>query len=216
MTAKSAFYDYLMPELAGITTPMLDQHLVMVAREFCSETLVVRADAAALDLVSSQAAYTLAAVADLDPVKVLRLTVSDAYLWGEDDIETDDKKYRVANTPPKYGRDDPPFAFDADMAAVTLITDEVPTADATGALVMRLVWKPTLAAATLPAVLLNQYVEAIRFGVLGRLMVMAKKPWSAPDQGVMYASKFTAAKAFAATQAQHGFTRKPLRVRKWG
>lgn len=38
MKDLSAFYDYLLPELPGCITALLDQHLRMVAREWCDHT----------------------------------------------------------------------------------------------------------------------------------------------------------------------------------
>jgi len=62
----------------------------------------------------------------------------------------------------------------------------------------------------------TQYSEAMRFGTLSRLMLMAKKPWTDRGLATEYASEYRQQLNFAAYQGQVGNTRQQLRVKKWG
>ena len=213
MKELSAFYDLVMPELPGITTAMVDLQLVQVARDFCERTSAWRADFDTADLVAGRAEY------DLDPsepqsetVRVLRLTVSDELLWDQNWRQLD----RDNETAPKYANEDPPFKVSDDRVSLALIDDEIPTADAADALLVHGAMKPKQGATALPDLFLATYSEALRTGVLTRLMRMAKKPWSDQSLAVAYQADYDRYLNLAATQAQRGNTRAPLRTRLWG
>lgn len=209
MAAFSDFYDYLMPELPGIATAMLDVHIRDVAREFCQDTAVWRETPAGINTVANQAAYSIAS-SDYDTVRVTRVVLASVLLF--------DDQWHI-ETPgdiPKYQRTDLPFTLSADLNTITLIDDEKPTAAVTAGLVVTLAVKPTFAATTLPDFLKTEHMESIRKGVLSRLMIMAKKPWTDRELAMKYQTDFNSAKAFAAYNAQVGNTKQRIHVRKWG
>jgi hypothetical protein len=209
MSALSDYYDLLLPELPGCLPSMVDLHLRDVAREFCEKTSIWREDLTAIDLAAEQAAYVVATPDLSAMVRVLSVTVADVLLWKDRPVgECDDES--------KYRPDEPPFTLSADLTTLTLATDEVPTASLVGGLVITAALKPTAVAATLPDFLLSQWSEAIRAGVLSRLMVMGKKPWTDRELAGFYASTWNSQLNKAAYQGQVGNTRKQLRVRKWG
>jgi hypothetical protein len=208
----ASFYDHLLPELPGCTTAMLDLHLLLWAREFCTTGHVWRADFDAVDLVADQPTYDLdASETQSEAVKVIRLTVDDILLY--DELWSDDSQ---ADTGPKYPAGHPPFTLSDTMLEITLLEDEIPTAAVTGGLEVYGSMRPKATATSLPDFFLQEHVEAMRMGVLSRLMRMAKKPWSNPALAQEYASQYQSLLQFAATNAQRGNTRAPLRVRKWG
>lgn len=211
MKTLASFYDLLMPELPGITTAMVDLHLVLFAREFCQASNAWRAEFDPVDLVAAQAVYDIdAPESQSEAVRVYRLTVNDVVLfdslWNEDSQTTE----------PKYSADVPPFTMSDTMRELTLLTDEIPTAAVTDGLVVFGSMRPKTTATVLPDFFLDEHAEAMRMGMLSRLMVMNKKPWSAPAQAMDYRSKYQSLLQFAATNAQRGNTRAPLRTRKWG
>jgi hypothetical protein len=212
MSTPAAFHDQLLTELPGCSTAMANRHLVDVAREFCAGTSVWRAAFTPIDLVAGQAAYTLATgQAQSEVVRLTSLALGADLLW----LDRDPDENSTA-TEPQYEPQDSPFTLDAGLTTITLTADEVPTASLAAGLVIQGVLKPTMAATELPDFLLTQYSEAMRFGVLSRLMLMAKKPWQDRALGAAYAGEYQRAKNFAAYQSQVGNTRKILRVRKWG
>lgn len=209
MSALSDYYDLLLPELPGCLPSMVDLQLREVAREFCEKTSIWREDLTAIDLVAGQAAYAVASPSVSAMVRVVSLTVADVLLWK-------DRQVKEGDDEPKYNPSEPPFTLSADLTTLTLATDEVPTASLVGGLVITAALKPTAAAANLPDFLRSQWSDAIRAGVLSRLMVMGRKPWTDRELAGIYASTWNTQLNKAANQGQVGNTRKQLRVRKWG
>ncbi len=211
MKVLASFYDLLLPELPGCTTGLLDLHLVLWAREFCRTSHVWRSDFDAVDLVAEQATYDLdASESQSEAVKVIRLTANDVVLYDElwsDHSQTDAPKYTVGH---------PPFTLSDTMLEITLLTDEIPTAAVVGGLEVYGSMRPKTTATSLPDFFLTEHAEVLRMGVLSRLMRMVKKPWSDAGQAQQYASQYQSLLQFAATNAQRGNTRAPLRTRKWG
>lgn len=211
MKALSLFYDLVMPELPGVTVALVDHHLVRVAREFCRASRVLRGPFDPISAFAAQASYDLSPE-DLqtEVVQVHKLTVSDVVLY--DDSWFQDS----AGDQPKYGRYEPPFTLSADMTQIILADDEVPTADADEAIMITGSWMPKQGATQLSDPLYLVHSDVIKAGVLSTLMAMANKPWSAPAQSVLYGQAYASRSQFAATTAQRGNTRAPLRTRKWG
>lgn len=210
--ALAEFHDLLLPELPGCGVDMVNLQLRQTAREFCVKTGAWRLPFDALDLVAGQATYYPATPEiQSELVRFTRLMVNDDLLWDDTDHEQ-----RDASVPePKYNRNEPPFTLSPDLQEFTLIADEVPTADVAAGLVLTGAMKPTLIATTLPDFLLSQYSDAMRFGTLSRLMVMAKKPWTDRALATAYLGEWNKALNFAAYQVQVGNTRQQLRVKTW-
>ena len=209
MSALIAFYDLLLPELPGCTSAMVNFQLREVAREFCTSTNVWRHPLTAISLVANQSTYTMPVPANSEVVRVVSLTKAGDLLWA--DVESDDDT-RIR---PKYGRHEPPYTLSSDLLQIVLAADEVPTAALASGLVLVAALKPTAAASDIPDFILNQYSEAIRCGVLSRMLFMSKKPWSDPGLAGVYAKKWAQEMTFAAFQGRRGSTRAPLRVKKW-
>lgn len=213
MKTLATFYDHLLPELPNCTTALIDLHLLQVARDFCTTSRAWRGDFEAVDTIADEGTYELSPdETQAEVVAVHRLTVNDVLLyddrWMPDCATTGDE--------PKYSLARPPFSLNDVLTEITLIEDEIPSAAATGGLVINGSMRPKVGATQLPDLLYVTHLEAIRAGVLSRLMLMAKKPWSAPEQGVMYRADYASRTQFSATTAQRGNTRGPLRTRKWG
>lgn len=208
MSALTDFYDILMPELPGCTTAMVDLHLREVAREFCRSTSVWRQTLTAINLVANQATYTVAVPINSELVQVLSVTANGITLW----INTD---FPEPLKTPKYTRADPPFTMSGDLLTLTFNIDEIPSSTVTAGLVLTGALTPSATTTVIPDFIKAQYSDAIRFGVLSRLLAMGKKPWTDRDLAVNYAQKWNSAMNFAAMQANTGSTRAPLRVKMW-
>lgn len=212
-TALKDFYDLLMPELPGCTTAMVDLHLRETARDFCTRTSAWKLPFDAVNLVAGQATYDLEpSEPEAEVVRVIKLTLNSELIW-----EDTDREQKAADSlEPKYVRNEPPFTLSPDLLEITLMTDEVPTAAVAGGMVIVGAMKPTARATRLPDFIKGQYSDAMRWGTLARLMVMAKKPWTDRALASAYLSMWNGALNFAAYQAQVGNTREKLRVKKWG
>ena len=211
MSTLADYYDLLLPELPSCTTAMVDLHLRETAREFCLKTGAWRLQFTDVNLVASQAAYALIVpVADSEVVRLTKLIVNAELLWQDADIDG----RNIATS--KYARNSPPFELSADLTQITLTDCEVPTVAITAGLQVVGAIKPTATATTLPDFLKTEYSDAIRCGVLSRLMLMGKKPWGDRPLATEYANKWREQLNFAAYQSQVGNTRQQLRVKKWG
>lgn len=208
MKLLSDFHNLLLPELPGCSTGMVDLHLVLWAREFCSTTHAWAGDFDAITTVADQAAYDLGSPeTQSEAVKVIRLTLDDELLydarWNHDS----------QGDAPKYDAADPPFSMSESGTVLTLLEDDVPTA--AGTMEVYGSMRPKTTATHLPDLFLNEYAEALRMGMLSRLMVMPKKPWSNPELAAFYRGEAHQLAQFASTQSRRGNTRGPLRSRKW-
>lgn len=200
--AFSAFYDALLPELPGCTTGMLDYHLRAVARDFCDRTSAWRAECLAVTSVEDTLTYfLLLGEANTDLVKLTKLVVDDVLQWQDKQEDPDDTE--VA----RYRPHKPPFTLNDAGDQFTL--EEQPT----GEIVFTAAMKPKLTVTTLPDVLFNVHLEAIRTGVLSRLMRMGGKKWTDRDLAVAYEADFNAHMNHAAIAPTRGYVRAPLRTR---
>lgn len=213
MKPLSDFYNYLMPQLSGITTDLVDFELLQCARDFCDKTSTWVLPFDAVNLVASQATY------DLEPsetqaavVRITELSIAGTLQWQY----REPQRQQRASVYPRYRPDEPPFSLSMDLLEITLDAALVPSAALLGGLQVTGAMKPPINATALPDFLLTQYSEAMRFGTLGRLMVMGGKPWSNPALAMGYLSRYEQELAFAAYQGQVGNTRQILRVRPAG
>lgn len=208
--AFSAFYDHLLPELKGITTAMVDLHLLHTARDFCERSSAWRF-AFELSAVADEDTYDVSAPElRSEVVRPTKLTIDSVLLWDSDWMPGNQ------GDTPKYDRADPPFALDILNGDLTLLEDEVPTAAGSQNIALVAALKPSFSATTLPDFLKFQHLEALRCGTLARLMQMGGKPWTDRPLATKYDSDYARLVQIAATAAQRGNTRAPLRSRKWG
>lgn len=197
----SAFYDTLMPELPGCTRAMVDFHLRAVARDFCDRTSAWRGECIPVDSEAATLTYFLILPeANAQLVKMVKLVVDGTLQWQDQQVDPD------ATSLPRYQPHKPPFTLNADADEFTLI--EQPT----GEVVFTAAMRPTLSVTSLPDVLYTQHLEAMRVGVLSRLMKMGRKKWTDRDLAVAYEADFNAHMNHAAMQAARGNVRGPLRT----
>jgi hypothetical protein len=207
------FYDHLLPELPGCTTELLDHHLRSVAREFCHRTSAWRLPFDDVDTAAGVATYDLIpSESESDVVRLTKLTVNGTLLWRD----ADENRPGEDTTTPAYKRESPPFSVSVDNLQIMLAADEIPSAAVAAGLKVVGALKPSASARRLPDFLLSEAIEAIRAGVLSRLMLMSKKPWTDRELAVFYQGKWNQELNFWACQTQRGNTRQILRVKSWG
>jgi hypothetical protein len=208
-TAFSAFYDQLLPELKGVTTAMVDLHLLHTARDFCERSGSWRFDFT----INGEAAIATYDVSIPTPhseiVRVTRLTIDSVVLFDED------WRPDSVNDEPKYQISEPPFTMDISNLDMTLIADETPSVAGTGNIVLTAALKPSVTSPDLPDFLKLQHLEAMRCGTLSRLMRMGSKPWTDRPMAGAYGADYERYLMQSADRAQHGNTRTRLRVRPW-
>jgi hypothetical protein len=179
--AFSSWYDYLMPVLPGITTALVDLHLRDIAREYCTQALAWQQPLSPITPQADPDAsyYLVPPLARTELVRMLKLTVDGDLYWQSIEPQLDPRSWYVGvrKPAPKYRSDQPPFSISDDGKYVTF------TKPVSGvAAIFTAAIRPSIDATTLPDFLLLDQLDAIRCGVLGRLMRMPKKPWT--DMGV--------------------------------
>jgi hypothetical protein len=210
----SYFYDFVMPELPGVTTALVDLHLVHVARDFCTRSRAWRDDFTPIDVLAGVATYDLSpSQGSSETVTINKLTLNGDLLF---DDQWERNRHCVTPTPdlPKYTQRTP-FSLGDDSKTITLIDDEVPDADATAALLLTGSIRPAVTAKNLPDLLTTTWLEAMRTGLLFRLMVMPTKPWTQLAQAGMYRSDYERLIGAAAAFAQRGNVNQRLRSRPY-
>lgn len=212
-------YDYLMPQLPGITTPMLDLHIREVARDLCHKTHVWVADFDAVNTLADQVTYDLEpSEPNSEPVKIIRLEVNEVLMYDEryprHGLIGNDHRSTQWPIAPKFT--EPPFSVDATLTSITIDEAAKPTSAVTGGLVILGSMKPSYNASSLPDLFKGTYRQTLINGVLAQLCAMTRKTWTDASTASMKASQYQSDLNFAATQAKQGHTRGPLRVRSWG
>lgn len=202
MKILSAFYDALLPELPGCTTAMVDYQLRNVARDFCDRTSAWQGEFDAIEGEAETLAYDVfTPESNSDLVRVLKLTIAGVVIWSA--FEQDACKSRR----PRYMASKPPFSIDQAGEVITL------TEQPAGQILLVGSMKPKLIVSSLPDVLYDTHLDAIRVGVLSRLKKMSGKPWTDRDLAALYEVDFNVAMNHAAATATRGNTRALLRTR---
>lgn len=208
MAPLSGFYPLVLAELPTCSFPLINQHLLDTARAFCSQSSIWTADLSPVDLVAGTVSYALTSpLANSEVARIVGLTVAGVWMWCDKEAST---------TQPQYRRDDPPFLLSPNFDQITLSADIAPAASTIGGLEMSAVLQPSRTATELPDALLNQYSDAMRFGVLSRLLALGNQPWTDRALSAAYRNEYQQQLAHAAYQGAIGNTRRALRVRKWG
>lgn len=209
MAALSDFYPLVLVELPACSTPLVDQHLRDTARSFCGQSGIWTANLTPVDLVAGTASYALTSpLTNSDVAGIVDLKVAGVLMWSD--------KESIYTTQQRYRRDDPPFLLSPNIDQITLLSDIAPTTNVTGGLEMSAVLQPSRTATELPDALLNQYSDAMRFGVLSRLLALGNMPWTDRALSSAYRNEYQQQLDHASYQGAVGNTRKALRVRKWG
>lgn len=209
-TPLASFYDLILLEVPGCPYPIVDRSLIEVSRAFCQSSSAWRQSFDDVTLVAGIGSYSLdSPEAQSEVVRVTRIAIDGILLWDDTDLD----QFGVGVCEPKYNRNHPPFTVNPDIDEITLMSDEVPTTS--GILQMVGALSPIRAATELPTFLLDQYGEAIRLGVLSRLLMMGNQPWSDRQLAAEYRREADKINNFAAYNSQVGNTQKHLRVKSW-
>lgn len=204
-----AFLPFVLPHVPGCPVVAAKQAIVSAAIEFCERSRVWQTvpSTSTLDVVANQSAYAVPVPAEGNSAMVLELWLDGRLLTP---LSHQDLQGRfgvnwltVTGSPIHYTQ------FDQD--AVILVPK--PVAGLTGGLLLRACFKPARTAATLPAILFNQYVEGVAAGAVLRLLLTPGKPWTQPELAGPNAEQYNAEINRAMADSAHGFVRSRLRNR---
>jgi hypothetical protein len=209
LNAWATFYDWVLPELPGATaaTPLVDKAILEICRDFCERSWVHRVELTPIDVVGNTPSYALATsdATNLDVAAVLALWFNGQKLDPKslDDLPTlfQPQWQTIAGTPEVFTQ--------YDQGHVTLVP--MPSTALAGGLRIQAALKPAITATGLQDWIFARWVEDIAKGIKAKLMIMAGKPWSSPDQGSFYQAQFDAACDAANVSAAKAFGRARVR-----
>lgn len=203
----SAFYDFVVPELPGINTDLVDIYLRRAAIEFCEETAVYVADHDPISLVKGVAEYDLEPPEpETDIVGIKKAWVVDAAI---EYVSQDSLNQRPVYWP---GEEAPrPTSF-TQQTPTTVIVYPKPTEAIQNGLRMKVVLRPALKASSIVDWVGGKYLQEIADGTKAMLMAMPNKPWTQPEGAALYRAQFEAGKTRATIEAMRSFTRASQQV----
>lgn len=205
----SSFYDEVLSELPKCSPALADIAIKRAAIEFCEKSTYHRADDVQ-DIVALQADYTAAPLVG-ESGMVIPHMVLGVYVAGKE-IHPRSALDLTRMMPGGWEEvSGEAFAYLQDAPDHVRIV-RIPNVGATGALKLRVAYKPDFATATgLHTSVFREHSEAIAKGAKARLMQQSNKPWTNPGQAGVYRSEFLDDCASAKLQAAKGFGRRPLR-----
>jgi hypothetical protein len=203
----SAFYDFVLPELNGVPTDLVDIYLRRAAIEFCEETSVYVADHDPISLIKGIAEYDLETPeTETDIVSVKKAWVGNAPI---DYLSQDTLNQRMSYWPADEATQ--PTAF-TQQTQTSIIVYPKPTESFRNGLKMKVVLRPSLNATQIADWVATKYIQEITDGAKAMLMAMENKPWSSPSGEAKYRAQFEAGKTRATIEALRSFTRASQQV----
>lgn len=150
----------LIPDLPGCPQSIILQQLQQTMRDICLDTEAWMEESEAIDIVTGQVRYDLFPAFDyeVDIHRVLEVQVQESTIYPD--------RYKLI-----------------DQRYVEL--EDVPTANVTDGLVVKVVLVPTYTADRISPTFMNRYAKGIMAGCKSALQLQPKKPWSNPDLGIM-------------------------------
>lgn len=186
--AFNTLYDYVLPYLRGVTTPLVDNEIRRVVRQFLRKSTLLR-ESLSLNLTAGNNVLTLTPTAPTPPTLevagVLQVAVNAGYANGgttfneirqapEDDVQ------RLALQTDEA----PPRAFRYFPMSTLLLYPSPDAAYPVHVLVYETLTLDT-ANTTFPDVC-APYLDTIARGVIAECMMMPNKPFSEPQSAILY------------------------------
>jgi hypothetical protein len=215
MKAWTTFYDEVMPELPGAELPLVLHQIKKTCLDFYDSTTVSREVLALINVVANTADYTIvptdAANFDVDRVLEVR------YFNGSRFVKLDPTNDSNANIdmPDWDTKTGTPTQFLQSTGPGKITLLRIPDTSITGGLKVKIAKVPLYAGAGIDDDVYAAYGETIAYGIKGRMMRMAKKPWSNPQLAQEYMRLYGVESSAAATFADKGYGKAPFRTRAY-
>lgn len=185
MKLWSSFYDYVMPELPGIDSALVDVYLRDKAIDFCEQTWCLVDNLDAFDTVADTYEYDLDSTeTGMEVFAIKQAWVDDAPI---DPITMDDLYGTAADWRTYSGK--PRYYAQENFGTVLLF--EPP--DGVYSVSIAAVLRPKVDATGVPDRVYSDYRRIISWGTLAALMAQPAKPWSNPERSDYYRREYEAA-----------------------
>lgn len=173
--------------------------------EFCQRSLFLRQELDGFYTVADDNEYDLSPPVDNNIAQLLMLKVNKRELEPktQDDMEEIYQEWRDQSGEPSY------FFLKNTNTAIL-----VPKPMGVYPVRILVALKPTQAAQGVDESIFEEYKDAIKYGALAYLMLMAEKTWSNPNMSAFYQSQFDAAIQESKMRAEQGYAhRKTFRTK---
>lgn len=206
MKVWADFYDWVLPDLPGVSQELATQHIRSAAIEFFNDSLIYVVDHDAITTVEDQASY------DLEfPAGYELAVITEAYFGTSALIErsADQLRQLYPEWTAVYGS---PLCFTQETTDTFRL---VPYPDQVfdDTITLRMALKPTRTSRGIEDWIFNRWLEVIAEGAKSRLMYMKDKPWTDDKRAVDCRNKFLHGVARARAAGITGMTRTILQVR---
>ncbi len=211
MTALTAWYDDVLPDLTGLTPGNAALKFIRDgAIALCERVNVWIIDHPPIDIVALTDTYALAPGANMEVVVPTHVMVNSVSVdpANEDDLDADlGDTWRNGNLVPG-----PAIAYlIPDEAHIRIVPQ--PDAGITGGLVMKVAVKPTVSASTVDDRLYNRqsYRNAVTAWAKHCAMLSPKKPYTNPNLAAYWLGEFNRLTGVSDIRVARGRTGRPLR-----
>ena len=181
MAALDDFYDDVMPHLGGAEKPLVDLHIRRAVRDFLSRTTLWRATIAVPTAIG-QSDYPLTPTATDS-------AVAGVYACTFDGGRMDNISEQRQPLPGVVLQNGQPRAYAEPVRALLRVypaPDRI--ANLNVGVVLTLPLDPSVA--TVPDFVVEHYRDVVADGILSNLLLIAKKPWSDPQMGLLRRSNY--------------------------
>lgn len=178
----SDFSRFILPEVVGCPDPLLSQAIVQTAFDFCDKTGAWDEMVDEVSIIAGESAYELPSQRGAMPLRV-----RDVWINGS----------RMNSGQVSSGAIGVRYDSAAEHGSITIR----PTPSADSAMVLRVIYAPTMTATSLPDILLSRYEQAISAGTKARLMLMPGASWTNPQLAIAHRQMYDAAVTDARIEA---------------
>ena len=182
ITPWSQFFRDILPEVPGCPDPVIEHALLRAAQEFFERTALWTAWLDNTMTLPGIVDYDIELPKDAELVRIERATLDgrDIDITTPESLPSDWQTYQGA------GLSD--CIFTRDLFTLTVL----PRARARSLLRVEAIVKPSDKATGVEDFLFRRFNETIAIGAKSRLMLMADKPWSKPNEGLRFEAMFNA------------------------
>lgn len=210
MSNFADFYRYVLPHAKGAATPAMDNALRTIAKEVCVKTCVWQVLGDRFGVTANTPDYDIDAPADGEVAKVMECWFDGRTVDPKpiNQLSIQDRQWmsQRAATPSYF------YQMDPDVISFA------PVPDTTQASIvqLRVAYKPTDDAATLPDILLKEFAQELAYGALSLLLIEENVPYTNPDKAGAMMAKYLDARDDLTLRVQKNFGRAPIRtVGRW-
>lgn len=205
MAVASNFFKRVALYAPGAPEPIMEDHILFAAEEFCRDTWAVQEDVPAV--VSTNGIVQPTAVSTLRPIGVVRLAANGQVLWSKwpnsVDLGTSNVDVSTLSSPQ-------PLMF--DVAADPLKIEMIPRPSASQSVTATIAVSVDPEIDLIPDTLLFSWAEAVAAKALERLLLMPGQSFTNPALATVFANRYAYFRSKARMEVNRGYATHGARV----